>query len=97
MSKAPEQLRALLVAEAEVGERVMRALLLRRVAILETGAGGPVIVGRSENGNVLRLQVSVPKIRFCNNGDEVRRGPGYDAAHLLHDATEIPGDSWKTM
>jgi thioredoxin reductase (NADPH) len=43
LSKAPEQLRALLVAEAEVGERVMRALILRRVAILETGAGGPVI------------------------------------------------------
>jgi thioredoxin reductase (NADPH) len=52
----PEQLRALLIAEAELGERIMRALILRRVAILETGAGGPVIVGRAENGDVLRLQ-----------------------------------------
>src|SRR5437660_10821312 len=53
---APDQLRALLVAEAELGERIMRALILRRVGLLETGAGGPVIVGRSDNGDVLRLQ-----------------------------------------
>jgi thioredoxin reductase (NADPH) len=52
----PDRLRALLVAEAELGERIMRALILRRVGLLETGAGGPVIVGRPDNGNVLRLE-----------------------------------------
>jgi thioredoxin reductase (NADPH) len=52
----PDQLRALLIAEAELGERVMRALILRRVGLLETGAGGPVIVGRAGNGDVLRLE-----------------------------------------
>jgi thioredoxin reductase (NADPH) len=52
----PDQLRALLVAEAELGERIMRALILRRVGLLETGAGGPVIVGRADNGDVLRLE-----------------------------------------
>jgi thioredoxin reductase (NADPH) len=51
-----EQLHALLIAEAELGERIMRALILRRVALIETGAGGPVIVGRAGNGDVLRLQ-----------------------------------------
>jgi len=51
----PERLRALLVAEAELGERVMRALILRRVGLLEVGSGGPIIVGRSENRDVLRL------------------------------------------
>jgi thioredoxin reductase (NADPH) len=53
---APERLRALLVAEAELGERIMRALILRRVGLLETGAGGPVIVGPEGNGDVLRLE-----------------------------------------
>jgi thioredoxin reductase (NADPH) len=53
---APERLRALLVAEAEVGERIMRALILRRVGLIETGSGGPVIVGHAESGDVLRLQ-----------------------------------------
>jgi thioredoxin reductase (NADPH) len=52
----PERLRALLVAEAELGERIMRALVLRRVGILETGAGGPIIVGPPDNGDVLRLE-----------------------------------------
>jgi thioredoxin reductase (NADPH) len=52
---APERLRALLIAEAELGERIMRALILRRVALIETGAGGPVIVGRASSGDVLRL------------------------------------------
>ena len=52
----PEELRALLIAEAELGERIMRALILRRVGLLETGAGGPVIVGRPQNADVLRLE-----------------------------------------
>src|ERR1700733_9929125 len=51
----PDRLRALLIAEADLGERIMRALILRRVVLLESGAGGPVIVGRAGNGDVLRL------------------------------------------
>ena len=54
---APDRLRALLIAEAELGERIMRALIIRRVGLLETGSGGPIVVGRSDNGNVLRLQI----------------------------------------
>jgi thioredoxin reductase (NADPH) len=50
-----DQLRALLIAEAELGERIMRALILRRVGLLEVGSGGPVIIGRAGNGDVLRL------------------------------------------
>jgi len=53
---APERLRALLVAEAEMGERIMRALILRRVGLIQAGAGGPVIVGHAASGDVLRLQ-----------------------------------------
>jgi len=52
----PDRLRALLIAEADLGERIMRALILRRVGLLESGGGGPVIVGRAESGDVLRLQ-----------------------------------------
>jgi thioredoxin reductase (NADPH) len=53
---AHERLRALLIAEAELGERIMRALILRRVGLLETGAGGPIIVGRADSADVLRLE-----------------------------------------
>ena len=51
----PDRLRAVLIAEAELGERIMRALILRRVGLLETGAGGPVIIGRTGDGEVIRL------------------------------------------
>jgi thioredoxin reductase (NADPH) len=54
---APDRLRALLIAEAELGERIMRALIIRRVGLLETGSGGPIVVGHADNGNVLRLQI----------------------------------------
>jgi thioredoxin reductase (NADPH) len=53
---APDRLRALLVAEAELGERIMRALILRRVRLLETAGIGPIIVGRPGQADVLRLQ-----------------------------------------
>jgi thioredoxin reductase (NADPH) len=49
------QIRALLIAEAELGERIMRALILRRMGLIETGAGGPIIVGGADNRDVLRL------------------------------------------
>jgi thioredoxin reductase (NADPH) len=52
----PQRLRDLLVEEAELGERIMRALILRRVGLLETGAGGPVIVGGAAQADVLRLE-----------------------------------------
>lgn len=51
----PERLRALLIAEAELGERIMRALILRRVSLIEAGAG-PIIVGRDDDADVVRLK-----------------------------------------
>ena len=52
----PRRMRDLLVEEAELGERIMRALILRRVGLLDTGAGGPVIVGSADHADVLRLE-----------------------------------------
>ena len=51
-----DELRALLIAEAEVGERITRALILRRVGLIETGAGGPVLIGPADSPDVVRLQ-----------------------------------------
>jgi thioredoxin reductase (NADPH) len=49
-----DRLRALLIAEADLGERIMRALILRRMGLIESGAG-PVIIGDTADGDVLRL------------------------------------------
>src|SRR3954452_3464855 len=53
---SPERLRALLVAEAELGERIMRALILRRVSLIQAGVGGVVLIGPSPSAGVVRLQ-----------------------------------------
>src|ERR1700730_7723539 len=52
----PKNLRALMIEEPELGERIMRALILRRVALVEAGAGGPVLIGHESSPDVIRLQ-----------------------------------------
>ena len=51
-----EGLRRLVVASADIGEILMRAFILRRVALLETGAGGPVVVGADASPDTARLR-----------------------------------------
>ena len=51
-----EALRQLLVAHADLGERIVRALILRRVGLIEQASGGPVIVGPRGHGRIHTLQ-----------------------------------------
>ncbi|MFC3326697.1 FAD-dependent oxidoreductase [Mesorhizobium cantuariense] len=53
---ASQRLRDLMVQEANLGERIMRALILRRVGLLESATSGPIIIGPQDNADVLRLQ-----------------------------------------
>ena len=69
-----ESLRRLLVAEVDLGECIMRALILRRVSLIEGGVGGPVLIGSPSLGGVIRLQ-----------GFLARNGNPY---HLLDPATD---------
>ena len=43
----------------------------RRVALVRLNAG---LIKDSDRQRQQRVEIVVPKIRFCNNGDEVRRG-----------------------
>ncbi|MEO7053641.1 MAG: FAD-dependent oxidoreductase, partial [Rhizomicrobium sp.] len=52
----PRRLRDVMVQEAELGERLMRALILRRVGLLQAGQTGPIIIGIAGSLDVLRLQ-----------------------------------------
>jgi thioredoxin reductase (NADPH) len=49
-------LRSLIIGSAEVGETIMRAYILRRVAYLDSGLGGSVLLGKSGEPALLRLQ-----------------------------------------
>ncbi len=52
----PAQLRALITAEADLGERITRALILRRVALIEHGVAGAVLIGDAEAPRLVRLE-----------------------------------------
>jgi thioredoxin reductase (NADPH) len=49
-------IRTLLVAEADLGERIIRAMILRRVGLIQEGNSGPVLIGQETLGDVVRLQ-----------------------------------------
>jgi thioredoxin reductase (NADPH) len=49
-------LRALVIGSADVGELIMRALILRRVALIEAGGSGSILIGRTDSPQLVRLQ-----------------------------------------
>ena len=49
-------LRALMVGSADIGEIVMRALILRRVSLIEEGGAGTILIGIPGSADVVRLQ-----------------------------------------
>ncbi|MEY2457869.1 MAG: thioredoxin reductase [Acidimicrobiaceae bacterium] len=86
----PERLPALLVAEADLGERIMRALILRRVSLIQGGVGGPVLIGPSNSGDVIRLQGFLTRNGFPHHllDPESDR----DAAELIARYSPSPAD-----
>ena len=52
----PEALRALLVAEVELGDRILRTLTLRRLGLLALGFGGPVLIGSVADARLRTLR-----------------------------------------
>jgi thioredoxin reductase (NADPH) len=86
----PERLRALLVAEADLGERIMRALILRRVSLIQGGVGGPVLIGPPSAGGVIRLQGFLTRNGYPHHLlDPVR---DHDAAELIARYSPAPAD-----
>ena len=53
---SPENLRRLVIAEAELGERIMRALILRRVSLIDSGVGGAIIIGPASSSATVRIE-----------------------------------------
>ena len=52
----PESVRAIIIAHLEIGEILMRAFILRRVAMLSADRAGTIVLGRASDRDVLRLQ-----------------------------------------
>src|SRR5438445_11690855 len=86
----PDKLRALLVAEADLGERIMRALILRRVNLIQGGVGGPVLIGPSNSPAVARLQNFLTRNGFPHH--LLDKDTDHDAAELIARYSPSPSD-----
>ena len=87
----PQQLRALLIAEADLGERIVRALILRRVSLLQAGATGPVLIGGTGSAGVMRLQSFLERNGYPNHVLDIGADP--EAATLHQQYGAAPGDA----
>jgi thioredoxin reductase (NADPH) len=85
----PDRLRALIIAEADLGERILRALILRRVGLIEAGATGPVLIGAPESPDVLRLQTFLKRNSYPHHVADPQRDDA--AATMLERYDAAPG------
>ena len=84
-----EGLRALLVAEADLGERIMRALILRRVALLQGGAAGAVLIGSAGAADVIRLEGFLTRNGYPHHLLDPARDP--EATEVIARYTDVAG------
>jgi thioredoxin reductase (NADPH) len=85
----PEGLRAMMVSEAELGEKILRALILRRGLAIERGEG-VVLISAPNSARLVALQNflrrnSCPHMTLDIDGDA-------DAIALLEKLTPVPDD-----
>jgi thioredoxin reductase (NADPH) len=59
-------LRALMVGSADLGETVMRALILRRVGLIEEGGAGTIFIGTPGSPDIVRLQGFLTRSGYPN-------------------------------
>ena len=85
----PDELSAMMIREADLGEKIMRALILRRVLVIERGQG-VVLVGSSGNARLLALQNFLRRNAFPNMTLDAEEDP--EAVALLERLTPQPDD-----
>jgi thioredoxin reductase (NADPH) len=85
-------IRALLMAEAELGERLMRAFILRRVLLIGDHPGGPILVGPSAHAGTFELENFLSRNAYPYTRRDPARDP--EAAQLVrehwHSETDWP-------
>jgi thioredoxin reductase (NADPH) len=83
---SPQQLRALIIADADLGERIVRALILRRVGLIEAAASGPVLIGAPASPGLLRLQTFLKRNSYPHHAVDPHDDPAAAAMLARYDA-----------
>jgi thioredoxin reductase (NADPH) len=83
-------IRALLMAEAELGERVMRAFILRRVLLIGDHPGGPILIGPPAHAGLFELENFLSRNAYPYTRRDPARDP--EAAQLVRQHWRDAGD-----
>ena len=86
----PEDIRALLVAEVDLGDRILRTLTLRRLGVLALGYGGPILIGSPTDARLRTLQEYLLLSRHPHSVLDPETDP--DAAELVARHASGPDD-----
>ncbi|MGO9117498.1 MAG: FAD-dependent oxidoreductase [Desulfomonilaceae bacterium] len=88
----PQHLLALMQTDAELGEILMRAFILRRVELVAAGVGDVVLIGSRHSAGTLRIKEFLMRNGHPHSYIDLERDP--DVEHLLDSfhiaASEIP-------
>src|SRR5262249_47626539 len=85
----PDELSAVIVTEADLGDKIMRPLSLRRALAMERGRG-VVIVGAANDARLVALQNFLRRNGFPNMAIDAEQDA--DAVALLQQLTPQPDD-----
>jgi thioredoxin reductase (NADPH) len=85
-----EAIRALLMAEAELGERLMRAFILRRVLLIGDHPGGPILIGPPAHAGLFELENFLSRNAYPYTRRDPARDP--EAAQLVREHWHAESD-----
>jgi thioredoxin reductase (NADPH) len=83
-------IRALLMAEADLGERLMRAFILRRVRLIDNQPGGPILVGPPAHAGLFEIENFLSRNAYPYTRRDPARDP--EAAQLVREHWRNPSD-----
>lgn len=84
-------LRALMIGSAEIGELVMRALILRRVGLIEEGGAGTILIGRPGSPDLVRLQGFLARAGYPHQVLDAERD---EEGHALIERIGVQSGEW---
>lgn len=91
LALSSESLRMLLIAQAELGERIVRAMILRRVALMQNNSGGPVIIAPHGHPGIRDLE----RFLSSNGHPYSLHDPALDpAAAAMAERLDAGPDDW---
>ena len=87
-----EHFRRLITGESDIGELIMRAFILRRVSLIQAGAGGVTLIGPGHGADTLRIERFLMRNGYPHRLLDTNTDPGAEGfvASCVLDPMQLP-------